>query len=135
MAIIPVFIIIWIIGFGSSIFASRCLKSDLSVESKLSACNWASKTTISKYIRSDHPEYAAIELERIVSLAQLGNRSESLLAMKKLLSWASIDTDRRGPTGDYRNDRVASVIFTRVSRFPEESPELNIFSLALGFEE
>ena len=129
------FIPFWFVGFGSSIFAARCLDQEVDVNIRKTSCNWASKTTISKYVEADHPEYAAIEIERIITLAEVGSIEESELAMSKLLDWASIDRSRQGNTGNQRDDEVAGIILSRINRLDRNTNSFLVFSRALGLQE
>lgn len=132
---ILLFITFWFVSFGSSIFAARCLDQEVDVNIRKTSCNWASKTTISKFFEADHPEYAAIEIERVITLAEAGLIEESELAMSKLLDWASIDRSRQGNTGNRRDDAVAGIILSRINKLDRNTNSFLVFSRALGFQE
>jgi hypothetical protein len=127
------FITFWFVGFSSTIFGARCLDQEVDVNIRKSSCNWASKTTLAKYFEADHSEYAAIEIERVITLAEVGSIEESELAMSNLLDWAAIDRSRPGITGNQRDDKVAGIILSRINKLDRNSNSFLVFSRALGF--
>lgn len=135
IGLILVFMVLWGVGFGSSIFAGRCLNNEINIESRAIACNWASRITLAKYFEADHPEYAAIQFERVITRAESGKMEQSASAMHDLLQWVSIDQARQGNTGNQRDDKVAAVIFARVQNLDRNSNGFLVFSQSLGFRE
>lgn len=127
------FLCFWATGFASSFFAGQCLKPKTDIQKKIAACNWASVTTLAKYVESDHTEYAAIEFERAIALAEGGDPQKALGVMRDLLEWASIDKTWQA-TGNRSDDRVAGVIFSRAKRLNRSSIAFRMFAQALGFE-
>lgn len=133
--LMAVFLAFWAVGFSSSILAGRCMNTDIDIHSRMAACNWASRTTLSKYVSADHSEYAAMELERVIVLAEAGHLEASASALRDLLVWASIDGARQGNTGKTRDDRVAAVFFLRVQKLDRNSNSFLVFARAFGHQE
>ena len=132
-AVAVVFLCFWATGFSSSLLSSHCLKPKLDIQKKIAACNFASATTLSRYFEADHPEYAALEFERAIALAEGGDSQKAHIVMRDLLEWASIDKTSQA-TGNRRDDRVADEVFSGARRLDRNSVAFWVFAQAMGFD-
>lgn len=130
---ILLFILFWLAGFTSSLFAGRCLNEDIDIKDRLRTCSVASKTTLSKYFEADHDAYARIEFERIIALAETGKLEKSASAMSEFLKWANIDKTWKRHAADKRSRKIADVIFPRVQKLDRNGNSFAVFARVLGF--
>lgn len=127
-SLITVFFLIWIVGFGSSIFASKCLSDNTSPRSKLTSCNIASATTLSRFVSSDETEFVAIELERGISLIENQRMKDGTYAIRKILEKYGL-AGRDGRNAETRSlNPVEVVIFRRVKLLDPSSDAFSVFA-------
>ncbi len=127
-SLITVFFLLWIVGFGSSIFASKCLSDNTNPRSKLTSCNVASATTLARFVFNDETEFVAIELERGISLIENQRMKDGTYAIRKILEKYGL-AGRGGRNAETRSlNPVEVVIFRRVKLLDPSSDVFSVFA-------
>ncbi len=76
---VALFVLVWIIGFTSGIFASTCRKPEIAEERKIRACSISIATNyLTNLIASEDKKLAVLYLERGIAQSRLDHSEEAL---------------------------------------------------------